>query len=112
MDTLTFKSKRRRLTISLAILGLAIAAVIWAYSELTDSSPPRPLNFPLWTVFMILCPPTFLSIPLIDVEPGSGDFAIMWLVIGLANSALYAAIGAIVGRFCWNSDDQTTISRN
>ena len=84
-----------------------MAAVIWAYSELTDSSPPKPFNSTLWTAFMILCPPSVLSIPLIDVEPGSSDFATMWLVIGLVNSGLYAVIGKIVGRFRWKPDSQT-----
>jgi hypothetical protein len=104
MDTVIVKRKRRRLTIGLAVLGFVIAAIIWAYSELTDSPPPRPFNLPLWSAFMILCPPSFLTIPLIDVEPGSTDFAIMWLMLGLVNSALYAVIGTVVGRFRWKAD--------
>jgi hypothetical protein len=56
---------------------------------------------------MILCPPSVLSISLIDVEPGSSDFAIMWLVIGLVNSGLCVVIGMIVGRFRWKPDSQT-----
>jgi hypothetical protein len=77
MDVSTVGRKRRRLTIALAVMGLVMAAVIWAYSELIDSSHPKPFNSTLWTAFMILCPPSVLSIPLIDVEPGSSDFAIM-----------------------------------
>lgn len=107
MDTVTVKRKRRRLTMILAAVGFLIAAVIWAYSELTDSSPPKPLNFPLWTAFMVLCPPSLLTIPLIDVEPGSMDFAITWFVVGLMNSVLYTVIGVIVGRFRWKPDSQT-----
>lgn len=110
MDILMVKRKRRRLMIGLAALGMAIAAIIWAYSELADSSPPRPFNLPLWSVFIILCPPSLLTIPLIDVEPGSIDFAITWLVIGLLNSALYAVIGAVVGRFRWKSDREPSAS--
>lgn len=106
MDTITARRKRRRLAIYLAVLGFAMAAVIWAYSELTDSSPPGPLNFPLWTIFMVLCPSSLLTIPLIDVEPGSIDFALMWFVVGLVNAGLYAAIGLVVGRFRWKEDEE------
>ena len=110
MDVSTVRRKRRRLTIALAAMGFVMAAVIWAYSELTDSSPPKPFNSTLWTAFMILCPPSVLSIPLIDVEPGSSDFAIMWSVIGLVNSGLYAVIGMIVGRFRWKPGNETVLA--
>jgi hypothetical protein len=86
----------RKPTIVLAIVGFSIAVIIFGYAELTDSSAPTPppVNVPLWTAFMILCPPSLLSVPLIDVAPGSIDFVLLWLIIGLLNSALYAAIGA------------------
>ena len=48
MDVSTVGRKRRRLTIALAVVGFVMAAVIWAYSELTDSSPPKPFNSTLW----------------------------------------------------------------
>lgn len=106
MDITTAKRKRRRLAVYLGALGFVMAGVIWAYSELTDSSPPRPLNFPLWTIFMVLCPSSLLTIPLIDVEPGSVDFALMWFVVGLVNAALYATIGIVVGKFRWKADEE------
>jgi hypothetical protein len=46
MDTSTLKRKRRKLTLALAGVGFAMAAVIWAYSELTESSPPNLSIFP------------------------------------------------------------------
>ena len=109
MDTQTVKHKRRRLTISLAIVGFLIAAAIWGYSELTDSSGGA-FNVPLWAAFTILCPPSLLSAPLIDVEPGSTDYAVVWLVIGLVNSGLYAVIGTLVGRFRWKPDNDTALA--
>lgn len=108
MDLLTAKRKRRRLIMILAAAGFLIAVAIGAYSQLTDSSPPKPLNVPLWTTFMILCPSALLSVPLIDVEPGSTDFVIMWLAIGLLNSGLYAVVGMIVGRLRWKLGQQTS----
>jgi hypothetical protein len=103
MDTATLKRKRRSLTVVLAVVGFAMAAVIWGYSELTASSTP-PFNLPLWGAFILLCPPSLLTIPLIDVEPGSIDFTITWLMIGLLNSTLYGAIGIMIGRFRWKPD--------
>jgi hypothetical protein len=103
MDIATLKQKRRRLTIVLAAVGFAIAAVIWAYSELTASSSP-PFNFLLSGAFIVVCPPSLLTIPLIDVEPGSMDFAVTWLIVGLLNSGLYGVIGIMIGKFCWKPD--------
>jgi hypothetical protein len=105
MDNATLKHRRRKLTVVLAALGFAMAAIIWAYSELTASSS-RPFNLPLWGIFIAVCPPSLLTIPLIDVEPGSMDFAITWLIVGLLNSALYSVIGIMIGRFRWRPDNQ------
>lgn len=111
MDTVMIKRKRRRLMIGLAVTGFIMGAIIWAYSVLTDSSPPH-FNFPLWMAFIIMCPSSLLSVPLIDVEPGSAGFAIMWLVIGLVNSALYAVIGMVIGKLRWKSDDKPVLTEN
>jgi hypothetical protein len=109
MDALMVKRKRRRLTTTLAVVGFLVAAVIWAYSKLTDSSPPH-FNLPLWTAFIVLCPPSLLSAPLIDVEPASSGFTMMWLVIGLLNSALYAVVGMVVGKLRWKADNETALA--
>ena len=100
MDIATLKQKRRRLTVILAAVGFAVAAVIWVYSELTASSTP-PFNLLLWGVFIAVCPPSLLTAALIDVEPGSIDFAITWLAVGFLNSALYGVIGVMIGRLRW-----------
>jgi len=99
------KRKRRNLICALATLGFVVAAVGWAYANLTDSSPPR-LNFTVWAVFIFLCPPSLLSVPLIDVEPGTRDFAMVWLVIGGVNAALYAMIGWVAGKIIWKAESQ------
>ena len=102
MDSATIKQKRRRLIMVMAAVGFLIAVVIWAFSELTASSPA--FNLHLWGVFIFACPPSLLTIPLIDVEPGSIDFAVTWLVVGLLNSGLYAVIGIMIGRFRWKPE--------
>ena len=100
------KRKRRNLIWAVATLGFVVAAALWAYANLTDSSPPR-FNFLVWAVFIFLCPPSLLSVPLVDVEPGTRDFAVIWLVIGGVNSALYAMIEWVAGKFIWKADNQS-----
>jgi len=87
-------SKEWRTILGFAALGLGITAVFVAYQVLTDSSPPRPPNTLMYLIFMILCPPSFLTIPLIDVEIGSEGFYPVWTIVALINAALYAVIGA------------------
>ncbi len=96
--------KPRKLTIVLAILGFSVAALILAYAELTNVSTPPPMNVPLWTTFVVLCPPALLLFALIDIEPGSVAFVLLLLFIGLSNSALYAAIGVGLRRLFRKSD--------
>lgn len=48
--------------------------------------------------FVILCPPSLLSIPLIDVEVGTNGFYIVWIVIGMLNAALYAGIRVLLSK--------------
>ena len=100
MDFALAKRKRRRFTLFLAVIGFAIAAFIWAYSEVTASSTP-PFNMGLSATFIVLCPPSLLTVPLIDVEPGSIGFAITWLVVGILNSALYGLGGIVIGGARW-----------
>jgi hypothetical protein len=92
--------KGRRLTVSLALAGFLVAVVVWAYSELTDAGH---VNMPVWTVFVILCPPSLLTVPLIDVEPGSIDFAFVWFVVALLNAGLYVLVGKVIAH-PWKKD--------
>jgi CDP-diglyceride synthetase len=96
METQATENKIRRQMLILAASGFLVAVVIWAYSELTNASPPPPVNFPLWTAFVLFCPPSLLTVPLIDVEPGSMDFAIEWFVVGVLNATLYVAMGGVI----------------
>lgn len=103
-----------KLIIRLAVLGLVLTIVIVAYLEFTNSTTSPPLSNPLAAVFVILCPPSLLSIPFIDAEPGTGGFYFLWSVIALINAALYGGIGATVGllRYLWKSNDHAAPPRN
>ena len=98
-----------KLTVGLALFGLAVTVAIAAYLELTDSTVPSPpISDRLFVTFVILCPPSLLSIPVIDAEPGTGAFYFLWSIIGLINAGLYGGIAAVVGylRYLWKSNNQ------
>ena len=88
-------SKRRKLAYVFAMLGLALAAVIFAFLEITnyDIMPPT-----LRGAILILCPPAVLSVAFLDIQPHSVEIAIGWLIIGVINAAWYRAIGVLIGK--------------
>ena len=92
-------SKGRKLTIGLALVGLAIAIACFVYGEFLDySRPPNRLDFVVTLVGSMLCPPSLLSLLCIDCEAGTWMGVEMWSVIGLLNAALYGGIGLVIGR--------------
>ena len=80
-----------------ALLGLAIAAICYAYAAFYDyAKPMNGLRFAATAISLILCPPQLLFAACIDCEAiGRGGF-IMYSIIGVLNAALYAAIGSVV----------------
>jgi hypothetical protein len=79
--------------------GFGIAVIFVILQVLMDSLPPgTTLSNLVFGTCMILCPPSWLMIPLIDVETGTGGFYVIWVVLALLNAGLYAVIGtAYVG---------------
>jgi len=86
-------SKDWRIIFRFALLGLAIATVFFGISE-TDPAPGS--SFALWIggATLILCPGSLLFLTVFDIEPQTTGFAIMWVITGLINCAVYAVIGA------------------
>lgn len=78
-----------------AAVGFGIAALFVFLQVLMDPLPPGN-SLSLWVTgtFMILCPPSWLTIPLIDVETGTSGFYGMWVVLALLNAGLYAVVGS------------------
>lgn len=101
-------SKDRRMVFRFAAVGLGTPVVYVVYQMLTDRSPWSPLNNLLGGIFMILCPPVLLTIPLIDVESGTGGFYVVWMAVALLNAAIYGAIGSAYVRFRKKRGDSAT----
>src|SRR5579863_973300 len=103
MGTVTLKRKRRKLAISLALVGLLIAAVFFAYFE-TDPRPGSSAALLAGGLALVLCPGSLLFVTWIDIEPQTSAFTVMWLIIGLINFVLYGGIGVLVSRFKWKAN--------
>jgi len=97
--------KQKKLIIGFRVTGLGIAGALFSYLEFTNYRPLKPA---LLGAAIIFCPPSLLSLMFLDIEPHTAEEVFGWLVIGVINSALYGAIGALVGRYLWKSDSPTT----
>jgi len=78
-----------------AFLGLAITGAFVSYQLLTDQGPIA-RSSALMLTFLILCPPSILSITTTATEVGTNNFYILWTVIGVLNAVLYGGIRAVV----------------
>jgi hypothetical protein len=88
-------SSDRHMTFRFTAAGFGIAVIFVILQVLADSfPPPAALSNLLFAIFMIFCPPSLLTIPLIDVETGTDGFYVVWVVVALLNATLYAGIGS------------------
>ena len=97
-------SARRSGSFRVAMFGLGITAVFLSYQLLTDSQSPVPRNSDLMLVFVVLCPPSVLSLAFRTTEIGSHSFYLLWALIAVLNAALYASIRALIARVAHRSD--------
>jgi hypothetical protein len=80
-----------------AMFGFAITATFVSYQRLTDSQSPIPRDSALMAIFVVLCPPSLLSVAF-DAEVGTNYYYFLWTVIALLNAGLYATVRAFVRR--------------
>jgi hypothetical protein len=80
-----------------AMFGFAITGIFVSYQLLTDSQSPLQRDSALMIVFVVLCPPSLLSIAF-DPEVGTNNYYFLWTVIALLNAGLYASVRALVSR--------------
>jgi len=80
-----------------ATFGVSITAFFLTYQLLTDAPSALSRNSGLMIFFVILCPPSLLSIAF-DPEVGTNGFYALWAVVAIMNAGLYATIRALVFR--------------
>jgi len=78
-----------------AVFGFAITAAFVSYQLLTEPQSAVTRNSSLMLTFLFLCPPSILSV-IRQVEVGTESFYTLWIVIGVLNAALYAAVRALI----------------
>lgn len=81
-----------------AVLGFAVTAAFVSYQLVTDPESPISRNPLLMLVFVILCPPSLLSLPFRDLEPATNGFYFLWGFIAVLNGTLYASVRAVIAR--------------
>ena len=88
-----------------ALLGLAIAGVCYAFAAFHDYSKPwTGLDSVLTLLSVIVCPPQLIFAFCIDCEVIGWNGFIQYAIIGVFNTALYAAVGAVVARL-WKKSE-------
>ena len=90
---------RRKPIVASAVTGFIVAAVLFAYLQLTLAWSDA-----LLLVSLILCPPSLLTAAFIDIHPSMAAIIIMWSVVALMNATLYGAVGAFLLGLLWKSD--------
>ena len=78
-----------------AVLGFAITAAFVSYQIVTDPPAAISRSATLMLTFLVLCPPSILSITR-QFEVGTESFYTLWTVIGVLNGALYASIRTLL----------------
>ena len=78
-----------------AKLGFGVTAALFSYRLILEvwAHAPNPVAM---LVFVVLCPPSLLWIFIRDVEIGTRVSYFLWVLIAMANAALYAGVRAIV----------------
>jgi len=89
-------SPKGKLAYKLAVIGFGITAALFACLEATYYTPFSPAKI---VVSLILCPASALSAGFLDIQPGSADAILAWLVIAAINGALYGAIGYAAAKY-------------
>jgi hypothetical protein len=80
-----------------AVLGFSITAAFVSYQLLTDSPSALARSSSIMLTFLVLCPPSILSITR-QTEVGTNNYYILWIVIGLLNAALFASVRILISR--------------
>lgn len=80
-----------------AMYGFAVTALFVSYQLLTDSQSPLQRDSRFMLAFIVLCPPSLLSIA-VDPEVGTHGYYALWTLIAFMNAGLYATIRSLLRR--------------
>ncbi len=87
-------SKNWRTILLFATSGLAIAALFFGYFDM-DPTPGSSVAICAGSAAQVLCFGTLLFVTIdFDIQPHTKAFNEVWLIIALANCAVYAIVGA------------------
>jgi len=78
-----------------AVLGFAITAAFVSYQVVTDPPSAISRSSTVMLTFLVLCPPSILSITR-QIEVGSESFYTLWTLIGVLNGVLYAGLRTLL----------------
>jgi multidrug transporter EmrE-like cation transporter len=81
-----------------AICGFVITAAFVRYQLLTGLESPVSRSPALMLLFIVLCPPSLLSLAFNSVEAGTSNFYVLWTAIGVLNGALYGSLRLLLQR--------------
>ena len=99
MSAIDSMSDSGRRPFSAAMFGFAITAIFVSYQLLTDSQTALHRDSSIMLLLIVLCPPSLLSVAVIDAEIGTNGFYLLWTVIALMNAGLYAGIRILVSQW-------------
>jgi hypothetical protein len=89
--------KSRKIVFGFVLLGLAVTGVCYAFAASHDYSKPwTGLDSAPTLLSVIVCPPQLIFAFCIDCEVFGWNGFVQYAIIGLLNTALYAAVGALV----------------
>ena len=84
-----------------ALVGVFVTAVFVRYQLITGIQSLLPGNSGIMLFFVVLCPPSLLSIAT-DTEVGTNGFYLLWAMIAVLNGGLYATARTLINR--WRSE--------
>ena len=85
--------KHSKTVLRFAVVGFAVTAIFVVYEVLFD---PTGHSFTAGLLCLVLCPPSLLSVPIIDAEIGTGGYYFVFSTVALLNAALYGFIATTV----------------
>jgi hypothetical protein len=89
-------SDHLRAILRFARFGFGVAVAFFCYQLVVDFAAAYARSPAVMLVFVVLCPPSLLSIFFRDVEIGTRASYFLWTSIGILNAALYAGIRALI----------------